>query len=181
MAREMAEELSDGSYVTALLILTCYPINELNTLFIHHYWNLINPWIDLNYPIYEGWFVKWMLMNYSKLQIGYVVYRLTWMNKPLRIVSAVYLILLTLDMICFFIDFNTGNYLLVYSSISLLTWVYVYPKRVKYKRRIEKTSIESKEVPQIIIKDIDFEKQLSTQDPEGDRWFFTPEGKINRI
>lgn len=75
-----------------------------------------------------------MCIDIGNVIKAYLIFRLARMNQVFRIAAGVYLALCMLDLVFFFVDCNTGNYLLLYSFIGLFIIVIAYPKRKHYKK-----------------------------------------------
>lgn len=94
-----------------------------------------NYWLSgKDYALDMQWFVKFLCLDISNVIKALLIFRLARMNQVFRIAAGVYLVLCLLDLVFFFVDCNTGNYLLLYSFIGVFVIVIAYPKRVSYKK-----------------------------------------------
>lgn len=124
-------------WITVFLLVILYPINEIHTEFSKST-AYFNSWISgQNYPFPMEWFVKFLCLDIGHIITAYIIFRLSRINQILRLASAVYLALTILDLVFFFIDCNTGNYLLLYSFIGVFALIIAYPRRVQYKKKFK--------------------------------------------
>jgi hypothetical protein len=134
--------MTKRNWVLLLLLVSVYPINELHTEF-ENSTLYFNSWLSgINYPFPMQWFVKFLCLDIGNIITAYIIFKLARMNSVLRIAAAVYLVLHILDLVFFFVDCNTGNYLLLYSFIGVFIIVIAYPKRMKYKKEYKPENTE---------------------------------------
>lgn len=81
---------------------------------------IVNWFIDYDLPIALVWYLKFLCWHICDLLFIVVIYRSNRMNQPMRTASIVVLLVVCVDILMFFLWFNTKNYMLLYLCLPVV-------------------------------------------------------------
>lgn len=88
----------------------------------------VNWFLCLDYPMNIQWYMHDLGQELSKLLFSILVFRMARLNTPLRIVGRWVMLISAFGVAMFFVNYNRFNYVIVYSSFSVIAMLVTFFK-----------------------------------------------------
>jgi hypothetical protein len=85
---------------------------------------MVNPWFNLDYPLYLGWYMFYVGRYVSPILMGIVVYRMARVGAPIRIAALIYSYYSGLCLLSFLYNFDKIPSVYLYAGVGLCVWAH---------------------------------------------------------